>query len=78
MPIWAPTHLIQIRELELRSINTVEGHVYDVGRKELELPNDQLAKLLKVGGIGIGDGAEIQLALAPIDPLIALSRPRVW
>jgi hypothetical protein len=59
-------------------MNSVERYVYDVGREEVELPNDQLVELLKVGGIGIGNGAEIQLALAPIDPLIPLPRPRVW
>ena len=77
MPIRTPTRLSRIRELELRNMNSVEGRVYDVGREELELPNDQLAELLKIGGIGIGDGAEIQLALPPIDPLIALPRPGV-
>lgn len=51
--------------------------VYDIGGENMALPSDQLAELLKVGGIGIGNGAEIQLALPPIDPLIALARPRV-
>ena len=59
-------------------MNSVEGRVYDVGREELELTNDQLVELHKIGRIGVGDGAEIQLALAPIDPLIPLPRPRVW
>jgi hypothetical protein len=59
MPIRTPTHLSQIRDLELRSMNSVEGYVYDVGCEKLELPNDQLVELLKVGGIGIGNGAEV-------------------
>jgi hypothetical protein len=44
----------------------------------MKLPNDKVVELLEVGGIGIGNGAEIEFARAPLDPLIAMPRPRLW